>query len=144
MSKKSKKILVDHKQVRKKLIPPMLQLSGGLQFVKWLDHILPELIWIGLLQEKLGIKRSVEICSAIAEIGKEVMEEKLIVSMAYISNFKGLSKHQVESFFDQLKSKGVLEDFSFGLKELIYLYPECPLAKFTEHPSKYGIDSLKK
>lgn len=141
MPKKQKKILADHKQVGKKLIPPMLQLSGGINFVKWLDHILPELIWIGLLQEKLGIKRSVEVCNAIAEIGKGIVNTTHPISMAYISNYRKLNNQQAKIFFEQMASRNIYEDFSIALKELIYLYPECPLTKLIEHQQKNGVDS---
>lgn len=90
LKKKTKKILKDHKQIGKKFVPPMLQLQGGMKFVKWLDKILPELIWLRLLHEKLGIKRSVEICCSIARAIKEIYQEEHS-TFALISNYKKLT-----------------------------------------------------
>ncbi|WP_131778371.1 hypothetical protein [Legionella bozemanae] len=96
------------------------------------------------MQEKLGIKRSIEICSSIAEIGKEIIGESKPLSMAYISNYRNLDNYQLENFFEQLKSKDLINEFSFAIKELIYFYPECPLGKLFQHPQNCEDDSPEK
>lgn len=133
MTKNKEKILSDHKRIKKKLIPPMLQLSGGIVYAKWLNNVLPELIWIGLLQEKLGIRRSVEICGEIAAIGKEVLKDSQVLSFAYISNYKKLDDVQLASFYTKMKNKNFLREYSNSLRELVLLYPECPLAKLVNY-----------
>lgn len=144
MTEKNKKILADHKRIKTKLIPPMLQLPGGMKFVKWLDNILPELIWIGLIQEKFGIRRSIEICGTIADIGKEIIGEDKPLSMAYISNYRNLNNNQSEKFCEQLKNKNLINEFSVAIKELIYFYPECPLGKLFQHSQNREDDSPEK
>lgn len=45
-------VLLDHKKVGKRFVPPLLQL-GPLGEIKWIDCILPELLWLGLLKRVL-------------------------------------------------------------------------------------------
>lgn len=125
---KSKKILADHKRKGKKFIPPLMQLPGGMHFVKWLDHTLPEILWIGLLQEKVGIKRSIEICCVIANAAKDIRSDQdQSLSFAFTSNYKRLTDDQGHKLREILKEKAVLQELLFSLDELIKFYPDCPL-----------------
>lgn len=98
-----------------------------MKFVKWLDKILPEIIWIGLLQEKFGIKRSIEICCAIANAASDVIDEQKSMSVALISNYKQLTSHQYTELLKILETKKVLTELSCGLEGFIAIYPDCPL-----------------
>ncbi|MBK8982398.1 MAG: hypothetical protein IPM38_08810 [Ignavibacteria bacterium] len=62
--KKQKKVLDDHKQIGKKFIPPLLQL-GNFQDVDWQTIMIPELIWIGLINEMYGIKKGADLSLAL-------------------------------------------------------------------------------
>ena len=53
-------ILDDHKRDRKKLIPPMMSLTG-MQSVSTLDTILPEIIWVGLVIDRYGLRRGINL-----------------------------------------------------------------------------------
>lgn len=123
---KAKKILSDHKKVGKKFIPPMLQLQGGMKFVKWLDNVLPEILWIGMMQEKLGIKRSIEICCVIAKTMKNICQEQHS-NFALISSYKKLNTTQYTALANELGENNLLSEISFSLKSLLMLYPSCPL-----------------
>jgi hypothetical protein len=50
-----------------------------------------------MLQEKFGIKRSVEICCAIAKAGKVISEGKKAFTLAFISNYKKLTMNEFGS-----------------------------------------------
>ena len=54
------RVLSDHKKVEKRFIPPLLQL-GPLGEIKWIDCILPELLWIGLLNEYYDLSKGAEL-----------------------------------------------------------------------------------
>ena len=64
MSKKSNNILQDHKQIGKKFIPPAKYRIQNLEEVYWSNDILPEMVWIAIINEKFGTKRAVEIISS--------------------------------------------------------------------------------
>jgi hypothetical protein len=120
----------------------MLQLPGEIKFVRWLDKILPEIIWIGLLQEKLGIKRSIEICCAIAKALKDIYQEQNS-TFALISNYKKLTDVQYMALLNSLSSSKMLNEISFSLKPLVILYPLCPLNKLvTNTENDYVYDNV--
>ena len=71
MSKKSK-VLSDHKQKKKKLVPPLLHAMGEKHKpYSWVKDLIPELIWLCLLHETLGLKRGVECAVNITELSKK-------------------------------------------------------------------------
>ncbi len=133
-SDKSKRVLSDHKLVGKKFVPPIKQLKGGLETIRWLDVILPEILWIALLQENLGHERSVEICVALGRINRQINErqppfgEDISVDLALASSYLMLSKRQYENLKNILEKKGMLQDIVKALSPLIELYPQCPLS----------------
>ena len=49
-----KKVLQDHKQRGKTLIPPVTHMLGPLREVSWVKTILPELLWVALIQDRYG------------------------------------------------------------------------------------------
>ena len=138
---KTKKILKDHKKVGKKFIPPMLQLQGGMKFVKWLDNILPEILWIGMMQEKLGIKKSIEVCCAIAEAMKIINQEQHLNS-ALISSYKKLNDTQYAALIKAVASDNLQQEITFSLESFVILYPECPLARLVNNDNHANKDVI--
>ena len=64
-------ILSDHKRIKKKLVPPILQI-GKFHEVKWVDYILPELLWLGLLNEFHGLKLGAELGLSLANAANKL------------------------------------------------------------------------
>lgn len=138
-----KNILSDHKKIGKKLIPPFLHTLGNLESISWLEVILPEIVWIGLMQEKLGIRRSVEICGVIAQSTKEMLQEQKKITLAFMSNFKKLNELQCKQLTESLKLANSFSDFQNALMPLVVLYPCCPLNKLLiVENKKYVINDL--
>ena len=48
--KKTPKVLADHKKVGKKFIPPFGAKLGPLDEVRWVNDLVPELVWLPLLR----------------------------------------------------------------------------------------------
>jgi hypothetical protein len=63
--KRPSRILSDHRKVGKKFIPPMLDI-GVFKDANWKEFILPELLWIALLNEKHGLRDGAELCLDVA------------------------------------------------------------------------------
>jgi hypothetical protein len=53
-------VLADHTRQGKRLIPPLLK-RGSLGEVRWVEDVVPELLWLGLLQDMHGYERAVEL-----------------------------------------------------------------------------------
>ena len=57
MTEKTGPVLQDHKRKNKRLIPPLLAVMGDKHSpYSWARQLVPELIWIGMLQQGMGIK----------------------------------------------------------------------------------------
>ncbi|HKU07843.1 MAG TPA: hypothetical protein VJR30_17360 [Bradyrhizobium sp.] len=57
-------MLGDHKRVKSKLVTPFNELFGPMHEVSWINMMIPELLWIALVQQTWGPKRGVEIITA--------------------------------------------------------------------------------
>ena len=72
--KKLKRVLDDHKQQGKVFTPPMITaLSDKLNFTKWSNDLLPNLVWIGLLIDELGEKEAINIFENFADVVKNII-----------------------------------------------------------------------
>ncbi|QDH34577.1 hypothetical protein [Porphyrobacter sp. YT40] len=60
----SASILGKHSRDKKKLIPPIMGLQG-IQMVSTIDSIVPEIIWVGVLLERYGLRSGIELASDI-------------------------------------------------------------------------------
>lgn len=61
---KQNRVLDDHRRVKSKLVTPFNNAFGPIHEVSWINVMIPELLWIALLQEAWGPRRSVEIITA--------------------------------------------------------------------------------
>lgn len=57
-------VLGDHKRVKSRLVTPFNDACGPMREVSWLNMMIPELLWIALVQNAWGPRRGVEIISA--------------------------------------------------------------------------------
>ncbi len=124
-----KKILSDHKKIGKKFIPPFLYKLGNIKLMHWKDIFLPELIWIALMHEKLGLRRAIEVTGKICEAsitlwGEETQDRPLLI---LISNFYALSESDTQKLILAFDKFNILIDINYSIEDLIYLYPKCPL-----------------
>ena len=57
-------VLGDHKRVKSKLVTPFNDAFGPMREVSWINMMIPELLWIALVQQVWGPRRGVEIITA--------------------------------------------------------------------------------
>lgn len=131
------RIFSDHKKVGKTLVPPMRQYLGELGMVSWVDRILPELIWLAVIIENLGVKRGVEIGAKIAKLANTILSEEYF---AFASSFNLLDTEQKQNLVQLLEEENYLDDLRNSLRSLLQLYPECPL-KFLDNNSEQLIET---
>jgi hypothetical protein len=117
------RIFSDHKKVGKTLVPPMRQYLGELGTVSWVDQILPELIWLAVIIENLGVKGGVDLGSKIAKIANTILSEEYF---AFASSFSLLNTEQKQKLVQLLEDENCLDELRNSLRPLLQLYPECP------------------
>lgn len=57
-------VLGDHKRVKSKLVTPFNEAFGPMREVSWINVMIPELLWIALVQKAWGARRGVQIITA--------------------------------------------------------------------------------
>ncbi|MFC2026411.1 DUF5677 domain-containing protein [Chloroflexota bacterium] len=131
------RILSDHKKVGKTLVPPMRDYLGEQGTVSWEDRILPELIWLAVIIERLGVKRGVEVGVRIAKLANGILSDEYF---AFVSSFDLLSTAQKQNLLQLLKDENYFDELSKSLSPLLQLYPECPL-KFLDSQQEGSIQT---
>jgi hypothetical protein len=144
-----KHVLADHTKVGKKLVPPFVKQIGPLGEISWVKRILPELLWIGLIQRDLGMPKGVSVILNIARVASEAAvtaDGKKHLLFGSVSSFTRLSNSARLLVIDKLGSQRALPLIQRALAPLVTFYPECPL-RFM-FPSVYtypfsGLEELK-
>lgn len=120
-------ILKGHKRVKKRFIPPMMQIPK-LQQVSFVDDILPELIWLGLINDRLGFVQGSRFFEKIVLSAVEVDGEPPFKNYALCSELVKLDDDQRSAFLKSLDGKGILEQLRDYIAPLLLLYDNFPLA----------------
>src|SRR4029079_3793087 len=60
------KILQDHRKKGQLLISPFNHLIGPINEISWIKTIIPEIVWIALVQDNVGHKEGVRVLTAVA------------------------------------------------------------------------------
>lgn len=131
-AKKSKNnILSDHKQVGKRFVPPLMQI-GPLHEVKWIDYILPELLWLALLNSSYNLKKGASLALNISRAASKAYG-KPGVWFAPISSYASLTIQQQKEV-SKILTPNDLNMLKGAISPLAEFYPECPLKFLYEEP----------
>ena len=122
-----KRVLQDHKQLGKTLIPPFTHLLGPMHEVSWVRTILPELLWIALIQNCHGHCRGVELITLTARTARQLAPSAASPIFGAISSFDALTHAQQEELRSALAASGNLFPIQEALLPLIAFYPRCPM-----------------
>lgn len=128
-----RKILVDHARKGKVLIPPFLHKLGGIHEVSWVQTLVPELSWIGLLHDQFGDKRAVELITALSRVVRNTSPDSEDASVSEVpvfvssSDFKRVTQPAWGNIRATLQSEDLLRDICQGLSPLAANYPAFPL-----------------
>ena len=128
-----------HKRIGKRLVPPFSEL-GPLKEVSWVDEVLPELLWIGLLNAEHGIETGAHVCAEVTKAAKpelEVLDRNAFLCLA--SSFGLFGQDHLVRIRRRLESAGVLSDLQVAVSPLCVAYPKCPLAGLV-----HGTDDLER
>lgn len=141
MKIKKSTVLKNHKKVGSKFIPPFSQF-GGLTEISYVNQILPEIIWMGLINDKLGYQKGVDLVTWLTKNAFALKETKNFVNYALVSNFGLLSKNNKIKLKNKLQTDNMLETLQDVLAPLIILYKDFPLSFLGKSNSKLDKNDL--
>lgn len=124
---KNKKILEDHKKVGKKLVPPMMH-SVPLQETSYIEELLPEIIWMGLIHDELGYHKGIDIIRAFIKSAFDSYTSENYINFSLASNLSKLADCEKESLIQKLIKNGLYLEISELLAPLIYFYDDSPFS----------------
>ncbi len=145
MEKKKSKILEDHKKIGSKFIPPMCQL--GMTEVSYVNQILPEIIWIGLLNRREGYHAGIRIVEFIAKKAVEITNNEKYMNFSLASSYTELGTDQKKIIVDEMEKENLLSILQKSLAPLTCLYEGFPMAFIgppAEHSSKETMSKIIK
>lgn len=125
--KPKKKVLEGYKKVGKNFIPPMKQIPK-LRDTSYVNDILPELIWAGLIHDSIGFVQGARFLEDIFRIANNFKEKDKFINYAYASNFNKFSDTQKKEFIVKLEEHNRLDALRTYLSPLTILYKKFPLS----------------
>ncbi|MCY4047262.1 MAG: hypothetical protein OXF42_04030 [Candidatus Dadabacteria bacterium] len=120
-----RKVLEGHKRIGKRFIPPIKQIP--MKSVSYVDDMLPELVWIGLINEKVGYIEGTRILETIFIAVNEIKKDDQQSNFSLISSFRCLSTKQKIRLVELFKKSEILDVIRDAIAPLVLLYDDCPL-----------------
>ena len=130
MTKKRRKsagVLHGHRRQGKRFVPPMMQLPSVDLSVTYVTHMLPELVWIGLLNQKMGYVRAARLLERLFTLVGETKDPDTKGNFALVSTFGLLRDEQKNVLRDRLREEETLTLLQEVTAPLNLLYDNCPL-----------------
>ncbi|MFA4900009.1 MAG: hypothetical protein WC563_10820 [Brevundimonas sp.] len=121
-----KRVLADHKRVRSKLVTPFNEMFGPLGEVSWVNTMIPELLWIALLQEVFGPHKCVELLTAFTRDLRSTSPERADVVWAGAGQFSTIPPEELCDLITR-KAEEYGNDIKTALRPLAAHYPSHPL-----------------
>lgn len=121
-----KEIFKGHKRIGKRFVPPLMQL--GMQEVSYINKLLPEIIWMGLIFDRIDYRAGINLCEKIAKLTHEIYASEKHANFALCSSFLRLEDRQKEELVSKLNDQNLLEQIQLYLAPLIILYDNFPMS----------------
>ena len=131
---KQKRVLADHKRFGSKFLPPIHKI-GGLGEVSYVNQLLPEVLWMGLLNRTYGYKEGVALASELASQALEHHSTDRYQNFAMTSSYLHLTDTEKSEVVESVTGRGRLERYQSALAPLLVLYRSFPLG-FIGSPTK--------
>jgi len=126
MSQQQRRVLQGYRQEGKRFVPPFLQ-DRNVEEIPWMDNLVPELIWIALLNRMFGNTEGTALATSIAKAASSC-DQSAKRGFATVSDYAALSDEQERCIRSALNAEGTLERALRGLAVLISHYSEFPLS----------------
>jgi hypothetical protein len=135
-----KPVLSDHKRIKSKLVTPFNDAFGPPREVSWINTMIPELLWIALVQEKYGARRGVEIITAFTRAVRASRVDRAKTIWAAAGKFKSIPAQELQDIMSR-NGGSYADNLHVALRPLAAWYPTHPLnalfsaAEFPPEPS---------
>ncbi len=127
MRKKQTRVLADHKKVRSKLIPPALNAMGeSFSPLSWTRNIVPELMWIAVLIDRLGLDPAIDLARTLTRAAHTVCDKRSTPMIITASSFLNLSESERVKLKDSISSE-ILHDLQDALSVYNFTLEENPM-----------------
>ena len=137
-SKNRRRVLQGYRQEGKRFVPPLLQHVSPTE-APWMDNLVPELIWIALLNKMFGNVEGTALAKNIAKAAAKC-DQTAKRAFAATSDYAKLSDEERQCVRAALSADGTLGRACQGLAALIHHYERFPLA-FLADPDSSSEDS---
>lgn len=119
-------ILKNHKRIGKRFVPPLMQL--GIEEVSYINKLVPEIIWMGLIFDRIDYRAGITFCEKITKLAHEIYASEKYTNFTICSSFLRLEDRQKEELVSKLKDQKLLESVQIYLAPLILLYDDFPMS----------------
>ncbi|TPI10547.1 hypothetical protein [Mesorhizobium sp. B4-1-1] len=137
-------VLGDHKRIKSKLVTPFNDAFGPMHEVSWVNMMIPELLWIALVQKAWGPRRGVEIITAFTRDVRASDPTRSRTIWAAAGKFAGLPTGVLAGI---VEGRPYRNDLCAPLAPLHAHYPEHPMRELTsavtELPCSEDLGALK-
>lgn len=123
----TKKILQDYKRQGKTFIAPFTHMIGPLEEISWVKTMLPEFVWIALIQQHYGHSKGVSLITSLSRLARKCASSEKMRIFATISSFTEMTADEQLCLQSGLAASSELFEIQKALTTLIVFYPECPL-----------------
>jgi hypothetical protein len=138
---KRRQVLADHKRQGSLLVPPFVHMLGSLQEVSWVNTMIPEVTWIGLIQYQHGHRRGVELITAMTRALRKLQPDGSRRIFGPATIYSEVTEPVWVQFRAAMAETGDLFQIQESLEPLIALYPECPLAPVFAVPPAEALEN---
>lgn len=145
MSKgKRTQVLGDHKRLKSKLVTPFNDAFGPMREVSWINTMIPELLWIALVQQAWGPRRGVEIITAFTRDVRASDPTRDRTIWAAAGKFAALPNGVLSGI---IEGRPYRDDLCAPLTPLHAHYPDHPMRELvpltTARPWSQELNGLK-
>lgn len=136
-------VLGDHKRVKSKLVTPFNEAFGPMREVSWVNTMIPELLWIALVQYAWGARRGVEIITAFTRDVRASNASRDRTIWASAGKFAELPEGMLATI---VTGRAYREDLCSPLAPLHAHYPDHPMRELVPKssvPSSSDLGELK-
>ena len=135
-------ILAGHKRIGKRFIPPLKQLDM-MQDVSFINDLLPELIWLGLINDNLGFLGGANFFEKIVIAANQATKDTSR-NWALTTQLGSLSEDEKLNFLHLLTDKDILIPLRNYICPITQLYESCPIAFIGQPTTKSPKEELVK
>lgn len=124
----AKPVLDDHKRSGKRFIPKLVDSLGQkLEYVQWVNRIVPDLIWIALIIQKHGVNDGRRLAIEIARAAESQREGSSRYWFACASTFERIDEQGRRSIIEALSRRGLLDAIAVAILPLSARFRQFPM-----------------